>query len=67
MVPIGTLLMELWQFNAKFVIIYDALERKTKVLLDNEVVSSADHIDSAIFYAWNAIFGNNLLEKEVYA
>jgi len=64
MVAIGTLLMELWQFNPNFVIIFDAITRKTQVCLDNITVSSADHIDSAIVFAWNRIFGDILLEKE---
>lgn len=62
MTPVSVMLSELWDINPSFIIVYDKESRKTCLMEGEFEVGSGDNIDSAIYRAWNKIFGK--LERE---
>ncbi len=63
MIPVGTLLAELWQVNPSFIIVFDKESRKTKLMEGEIEVGCGDNIDSAILRAWNKVFGSIIKER----
>lgn len=58
------MLDELWNLYPSLFIVYNTNTRKTQVMDKEKVVSTGDHIDSAIYQAWNNIIGKEILKND---